>query len=210
MLRRVALMPALRRTLATTSARATSPTDEAKGFLAETRDMMEKNVVYFQGELDKLHCGRARPGILDDVSVEAYGARMPLVSLATVTARSANLLHVSVHDQSLCGSVKKAIDSAGLGFNANLDGTTLTVPIPKASKETRENLVKVAASKAEKARVDLRQSRKAGLDKLKKVSDALGDDDAYRLEKEIQSITDTHMDTVTSLYAKKEKELRNE
>jgi ribosome recycling factor len=88
--------------------------------------------------------------MLESINVEAYGSKMSLSLLATITARNANLLHVRPHDSSLNADVKRAIDGSGLGLNAIISGDSVSVPIPKTSKETRENLAKVAATIAEK------------------------------------------------------------
>jgi ribosome recycling factor len=109
-----------------------------------------------KSDLVGLRTGRASVNLLDPVTVEVYGAHMPLNQIATVTAPEPRMLSVQVWDRSNVGPADKAIRSAGLGLNPIMDGQTLRLPIPDLTEERRKELAKLASQYAEKARVAVR------------------------------------------------------
>src|SRR5690606_7807266 len=112
--------------------------------------------------LQGLRTGRASTTLLDPVTVEVYGAHMPLLQVATVSAPEPRMLSVQVWDKSNVGPVDKAIRSAGLGLNPIVDGQTLRLPIPDLTEERRKELAKLASKYAENARVAVRNVRRDG------------------------------------------------
>ena len=137
-----------------------------------------------KGDLGGLRTGRASVNLLDPVTVEVYGANMPLNQVATVSAPEPRLLSVQVWDKSNVGPVDKAIRSAGLGLNPIVDGTTLRLPIPDLTEERRKELAKLAGQYAEKARIAVRNVRRDGMDALKidEKKGEIGEDDRKRSE----------------------------
>ncbi|CAI5469020.1 unnamed protein product, partial [Closterium sp. Yama58-4] len=112
-------------------------------------------------ELAKIRTGRAAPGLLDHVHVEAYGRPSPLSRVATVTVKDPQLLSVTLHDASLLGAAMKGLQESPMGLNpSHTSHTVILVPIPKLTKEVREAMFKLAQKAAESARVSLRRARK--------------------------------------------------
>ena len=167
------------------------------------------SVEALQHDLSGLRTGRASISLLDPVTVEVYGARMPLNQVATVSAPEPRMLSVQVWDKSNVGICDKAIRSAGLGLNPIVDGTTLRLPIPDLTEERRKELAKLAGQYAEKARVAARNVRRDGMDSLKadEKKGVFGEDDRKKHETEVQKLTDATIAEIDAAAAAKEKEI---
>jgi ribosome recycling factor len=160
-------------------------------------------------DLGSLRTGRANTSLLDTVHVEVYGANMPLSQLATVTAPEARMLSVQVWDKSNVTPVEKAIRAAGLGLNPITDGQTLRLPIPDMTEERRKEMVKLAGTYAEKAKIAARNVRRDGMETLKTAEKKgkISQDEQKRLEAEVQKITDKAVADIDAAAASKEKEI---
>jgi ribosome recycling factor len=156
-----------------------------------------------------LRTGRANTALLDPVTVDVYGAQMPLNQVASISAPEPRLLSVQVWDKSNIGPVEKAIRSAGLGLNPINDGTLLRLPIPELTEERRKELVKLAGQYAEKARVAIRNVRRDGNEALKaqEKKHEISEDERKRGETEIQKLTDEMIKAVDEELARKEKDI---
>ncbi|MHA6723022.1 ribosome recycling factor [Sphingomonas sp. RS2018] len=164
-----------------------------------------------KSDLIGLRTGRASVNLLDPVTVEVYGAHMPLNQVATVSAPEPRLLSVQVWDKTNVGPVDKAIRSAGLGLNPIVDGQTLRLPIPDLTEERRKELAKLAGKYAEAARIAARNVRRDGMDHLKtdEKKGVFGEDDRKRHETEVQKLTDATIADIDAAAAAKEKEIMN-
>jgi len=126
------------------------------------KQRMQKSVASLKDELAGLRTGRASASLLEPVMVEAYGGKMPLNQVATVTVPEARMLSVQVWDRTLAGAVEKAIRNSGLGLNPAAEGVVIRVPLPELNEERRRELTKVAHNYAEQARVAIRHIRRDG------------------------------------------------
>ncbi|MGK2908519.1 MAG: ribosome recycling factor [Sphingobium sp.] len=162
-----------------------------------------------KGDLSGLRTGRANTALLDPVTVEVYGAHMPLNQVATVSAPEPRMISVQVWDRSNVTPVEKAIRSAGLGLNPITDGTTLRLPIPDLTEERRKELAKLASKYAEGARIAARNVRRDGMDSLKadEKKGEISEDDRKRLETEVQKLTDATIADIDATASAKEKEI---
>jgi ribosome recycling factor len=160
-------------------------------------------------DLQGLRTGRASITLLDPVSVEVYGAHMPINQVATVSAPEPRLLSVQVWDKSNVGPVDKAIRSAGLGLNPIVDGQTLRLPIPDLTEDRRKELAKLAGQYAEKAKIAARNVRRDGMDALKtdEKKGEFGEDERKRRETELQKVTDSTILDIDAAAQSKEKEI---
>src|SRR5690242_8920505 len=160
-------------------------------------------------DLAGLRTGRASTALLDPVTVEVYGANMPLNQVATVSAPEPRLLSVQVWDKSNVGPVDKAIRSAGLGLNPIVDGQNVRLPIPDLTEERRKELAKLAGQYAEKARIAVRNVRRDGMDSLKtdEKKGEFGEDERKRHEADVQKMTDATIADLDAVAAAKEKEI---
>jgi len=177
--------------------------------IAGLKKRMEGALSAFHKELSGLRTGRANPALLEHVVVDAYGSKMPLNQVATVSAPEPRMLSVQVWDQGLAPSVEKAIANAGLGLNPATDGTLVRVPIPNLSEERRKELAKVAHQYAEKARIAIRNVRRDGMETLKKMEKdkQVSEDELRTRSDEVQKLTDSFVKQADETVAKKEKDI---
>jgi ribosome recycling factor len=177
--------------------------------LDEINTRMTKSIASLRDELTGLRTGRASASLLEPVMVEAYGTRMPLQQVATVTVPEARMLMVSVWDRSMAPAVDKAIRNSGLGLNPSTEGATIRVPLPELNEERRRELTKVAHNYAEAARVAIRHIRRDGMDLLKKLEKdgAISQDDSRAKSDLVQKATDGAIGEVDSVLAAKEQEI---
>jgi ribosome recycling factor len=183
----------------------------AKYDKADLERRMHGAVESFKHDLSGLRTGRANTALLEPITVEVYGAMMPIVQVATISAPEPRMLSVQVWDKSNIGPVEKAIRSAGLGLNPINDGNTLRLPIPDLTEERRKELAKLASQYAEKARVAIRNVRRDGMETLKvdENKKEISEDERKRFETEVQKLTDDQIKAVDDELARKEKEILN-
>ena len=165
---------------------------------------------HFQAELAKVRTGRAHPGMLDGIKVEAYGAEMPLNQVANVTAPEAQLLQITPFDPSNIQQIAAAIrNDQSLGLNPSDDGRVVRVPVPPLTEERRRQLVKQAAEKLEEARIALGSVRQDGLKeaKRKKEGKELSEDDVKLVEKEIDRLVSESQAKLEEIFKAKEKDI---
>ncbi|MEI8276328.1 MAG: ribosome recycling factor [Hyphomicrobiales bacterium] len=158
-------------------------------------------------ELSGLRTGRASAHLLDPVMVEAYGAMMPLVQVASVTIPEPRMISVNVWDKSLVHATEKAIVNSNLGLSPATEGQTIRLRIPELNQERRKELVKLAHKYAENARIAVRHVRRDALDTIKKIEKEHGKDEIERFTAEIQKATDAGIAELDHMLAAKEKEI---
>ena len=177
--------------------------------IARYRDRMEKAVGALREEFATIRAGRANASLLDQVTVEAYGAHMPINQLGAVSVPDPRSINVSVWDRGLVVSVEKAIRNAGLGLNPVVEGQNLRIPIPPLTEERRRDLARLAHRYAEQQRVAVRNVRRDAMDDLKKAEKdgAITQDEQKRLEGDVQKITDEAVRHVDEALKTKEHEI---
>ena len=180
-----------------------------KPVLSRYRDRMDKAVAALKEEFHSLRTGRASSGLLDQVVVEAYGSKMPINQVGSVSVPEPRAIMVSIWDKSMVGPVDKAIRTAGLGFNPVVEGQTLRIPIPPLTEDRRRELVKVAGKYAEQQKVAVRNVRRDAMDDLKKAEkDAvIAQDEHKRMETEVQKLTDEAIKRIDEALKTKEQEI---
>src|SRR4030081_2053290 len=174
---------------------------------AETK--MAKSAEHFAAELSTICTGRANPALIDKVMVPYYGTPTPLNQLAQISAPEARLLIVQVYDKSQIGAIEKALRSGDQGLNPASDGQVIRVPIPPLNEERRREYVKLVKQKAEEARVAIRDVRRDDvhrIDQMQKQGE-VAEDDAKRAQARLQKITESQIEKVDALAARKESEV---
>lgn len=178
--------------------------------IEQARSKFQQSVSHFQEELKKVRTGRAHPSMLDGIIVEAYGTPMPLIQVATVTAPEGQLLQITPFDPSNLQAISSAIrDNPSLGLNPADDGRVVRVPIPPLTEERRREYVKVLGGKVEDCMVSLRNARHDALkeiDQAKKDKD-IGEDEAKRVEKQIDEAMNQAKNEVDTAAKAKEDEI---
>ena len=177
--------------------------------IADVKRRMQGAIAVLKQELGGLRTGRASPGMVDPIQVEAYGQHMPINQLATVSVPEARLLSVQVWDNSVVKAVEKAIRDPDLGLNPQTEGQVIRLRIPELNQERRQELVKVAHKYAEAARIAVRHVRRDGIDHLKtlKKDGHVSEDDIKRHESEVQKATDQSIAEIDHALTHKEKEV---
>lgn len=173
------------------------------------KQRMQKSIASLKDELAGLRTGRATPSLLEPVMVDAYGGKMQLNAVATVTVPEPRMLSVQVWDRSLASAVDKAIRNSGLGLNPATEGATIRVPLPELNEERRRELTKVAHNYAEQARVAVRHIRRDGMDVLKKLEKdgQVSQDESRKLGDQVQQATDAAVGDIDKVLAVKEQEI---
>jgi ribosome recycling factor len=184
----------------------------AQDYQALKKDLQHKMEVSFEHakkEFAGLRTGRATTALLEPVVVDAYGSKMPLNQVASVSVPEPRLLSVSVWDKGLAKSVEKAIREANLGLNPMADGTLIRVPIPPLTAERRAELIKIAHKYAEHARVSIRNVRRDGNEALKKMEKdhVISQDEHRKYHDEVQKMTDQYIGKVDEALKHKEQEI---
>ena len=177
--------------------------------LREVSAHMDKSVEAIKHEFNSVRTGKASPALLDLVKVEAYGAVMPLNQLATISAPEPRLLVVQPYDQSQIGAIERALMTSDLGLTPANDGKLIRLPIPALTEERRKEMVKIAHKIAEEGRVAVRNIRHDANKKVQgqEKSGEVSEDDARRLLKEIQELTDEHIHKIDEALKTKEAEI---
>lgn len=176
---------------------------------ADVRGQMEKAVDAVRREFAGVRTGKASPGLLDTVRVDAYGQKMPINQLATISSPEPRLLIVQPWDKGLMAPIEKAIRSAEMGLNPANDGNVIRIPIPALNQERRKELVKLLHRLAEEGRVAIRHARQEANKhvKAKEHDHEISEDDARRQIDEIQKLTDEYIAKIDHLLKAKEEEV---
>lgn len=177
--------------------------------LNDVKRRMQGAVTSLRQDLNSLRTGRASPSVLDPIMVDAYGSKMPLTQVATVSVPEPRLISVVVWDRAMANAVDKAIRDSDLGLNPQTEGQTIRIRIPELNEQRRKELVKVAHKYAEEARIAVRHVRRDGLEILKKLEKDghMSEDDSARQAEQVQKATDHAVGEVDTGLATKEKEI---
>jgi ribosome recycling factor len=177
--------------------------------LDDLHKRMKGAVATLKHEFSGLRTGRASVSLLEPVQVDAYGSAMPINQVGTVNAPEPRMLTVQVWDRGLVIAVDKAIRSAGLGLNPQVDGQLLRIPIPPLTEDRRKELSKIAAKYSEAARVAIRNIRRDGMEHLKKLEKEhqISEDEHKKQSESVQKATDSHIKEVDEALGAKEKEI---
>jgi ribosome recycling factor len=177
--------------------------------LAEARRKMDKVLEVMARDLSRVRTGRASVALLEGIRVECYGTSMPLSQVASLAAPESRLLTVQPWDPSLLSDVEKALLKSDLGLTPANDGKLLRLPIPPLTTQRRKELVKTVKRMGEEAKVALRNLRRDANDRVKnlKKEKQVSEDEAHRVQEEIQKITDEYIKKVDLQAADKETEI---
>lgn len=176
----------------------------------QAKTKLQQAVEHFQSELNKLRTGRAQPSMLDGVMVEAYGTQMPLNQTATISAPEAQLLQITPFDPGNLQAIAAAIrNNQTLGLNPVDDGRIVRIPIPPLNEERRRQLAKQIGDKMEEAMISMRNARHDALraaDQAKK-DKSIGEDEANRIEKQVDESMSQLKAKIEALAKAKEQEI---
>lgn len=183
--------------------------NDLKGLYGEARKRMDGQVEHVRRELAGVRTGRASTGLLENIMVEAYGSKLPLNQIATLSIPEPSMIVAQPFDPSTMASLEKAIRMSDLGLNPASDGKVVRIPIPALTEERRKDLSKHVHKAAEEGRNHVRTVRRDANDKLKKMlkDHVISEDDEKRGLDEVQKITDSAVRAIDELQRKKDEEL---
>ena len=176
--------------------------------LSDATTRMQKAVEVAKEDFATVRTGRANPQLFQKIMVSYYGTPTPLSQLASLNNPEARTLVVTPYDKSALKDIEQAIrDTPNLGANPTNDGNIVRVTLPELTEERRKEFVKLVKSKAEDARVSVRNIRRKAKDDLDALKGEVGDDEVSRAEKELEQVTKTHVDQIDDALKRKEAEL---
>lgn len=177
--------------------------------LFEAEEKMEKAVTVAKDDLATVRTGRANPAMFSHIVIDYYGTPTPLNQLASINVPEARMVVIKPYDANTLNAMDKAIRSSDLGLNPTNDGTLIRVIVPQLSEERRRELVKLAHSKGEDARIAIRGVRRKAKDALERMikDGESGEDDVRRAEKELENVTARYVHQIDDLVKHKESEL---
>ncbi len=169
----------------------------------------QKSVEHLKEDLKTLRTGRATPALVEDIQVEVYGAKTPIVGLASINVPDSRTLTVEPWDKSVVKEIEKAIIDANIGLNPNVQGTLIRLALPSLTEETRKDLLKIMNDKLEHARISIRNVReqtKSDVLEAEKAKD-ITEDDKYRLLEHLDKVVGEWNDKIRAVGEEKEKEI---
>lgn len=177
--------------------------------LAEVERRMRATQAKLKEEFAGLRTGRASANLLDGIRVEAYGQRIPVSQVGTVSVPEARMLTVQVWDRAMVIPLDKAIREANIGLNPAVDGQLIRLKIPELNAERRKEIAKVAHKYAEHARVAVRNVRRDGMELLKKLEKAaaISQDEHHKHSAKVQELTDKLIKEIDQSLASKEADI---
>ena len=172
-------------------------------------EKMNNAIMHLEKEFQSLRTSRANPSMLDNVSVDAYGAKTPINQLGNISAPDPGTLTIQVWDNNLIKNVENAILESNLGLNPQSDGPIIRLPIPKLSEERRQELTKIASQYAENSKVVIRNLRRDFIDikKNDKKKSEISEDELKKFINDAQKSTDNSIEGIEKLLESKRNEI---
>ncbi len=183
--------------------------EEIDKILTEAETKMKASVEATQRELSTIRTGVANAAILANVTVEAYGTRLKLNEVATISTPEPRLLMVTPWDKSLVPQVERAILTSDLGLTPTSDGAIIRIPIPALTEERRKELARLVSKKVEEGKVAVRNVRREANEKLRALEKQhkIGEDDLKRAMDDVQELTDKHVEMLDEAQKAKQEEI---
>ena len=182
---------------------------DLKGMFGEMKTRMDGALDRVRRDMANVRTGRASVGLLDSVQVEAYGTRMPINQVATLSIPEPAMIIAQPFDPSTMGAIEKAIRASDLGLNPANDGKVVRIPIPALTDDRRKELSRHVHKQAEEGRNAVRQVRRDANERLKKLlkEHKISEDDERKGLEQVQKVTDDHVRMIDDMQKKKDQEL---
>jgi ribosome recycling factor len=183
--------------------------NDLKGMFAEVKTRMDAAIERVRRDMAGVRTGRATVSILDNVQVEAYGSKVPINQVASLSVPEPALIVAQPFDPSVIKELEKAIRSSDLGLNPANDGKVVRIPIPPLTDDRRKELSRHVHKQAEEGRNVVRQVRRDANERLKKLlkEHKVSEDDERKGLEHVQKMTDDHVKLIDDLQKKKDQDL---
>ena len=177
--------------------------------ISEAEHKMKGAVEHAREEFAAIRTGRAHPAMFNKLMVDYYGSPTPLQQLATFQVPEARTILITPFDRSAVNAIEKAVRDSDLGVNPSNDGNMIRCILPALTEERRKEYVKMAKHKAEEGRVSVRNVRRHANDAIKRLEKdkEIGEDEAGRAEKQLDTVTKKYVEQIDELLKSKEAEL---
>jgi len=175
----------------------------------EAEERMDGAIQALEDDLAGIRTGRAHPALVEKLQVDYYGVPTPLIQLATISVPEPRTLLIRPFDPATLRDIERSILKSDLGLTPQNDGKSIRLHMPPLTEERRKDLVKLVHQRVEEARVAVRNIRRDSIKDLREFENEkiISEDDEERGEKEIQKITDEHIEEINSISERKEKEI---
>ncbi|WP_448059984.1 ribosome recycling factor [Cellulomonas hominis] len=177
--------------------------------LLEAEEKMDKAIEVAKEDFATIRTGRANAAMFAKVFVDYYGSPTPLQQLASFNVVEARTILVQPFDKSATAAIEKALRDSDLGVNPTNDGNVIRIVLPALTEERRKDFVKLARTKAEDAKISIRNVRRRAKEELDRIGrdGEAGEDEVARAEKELEGLTKRHVDVIDVILTAKESEL---
>jgi len=174
-----------------------------------TQEHMSKSIDALKREFASLRTGKVTTGIVDNIRVDYYGTPTALNQVGNVIATDATTISITPWEKNLLGDIEKAIQEANIGVNPNNDGDFIKLFFPPMTSEQRQEIVKQAKAMVETAKIAIRNVRKDGNDKIKKLEKEkeISEDESKKAQEQIQKLTDEHIAKIEEAFKTKEADI---
>jgi len=180
-----------------------------QALIADHKSLFDSVLLFLKNELTKIRTGRANAGVLDTVSVNAYGSKLPIPQLATVNVPEPRLITVQPWDKSMFSAIETAIREANIGLNPSNDGNVIRLSVPPLTEERRVQVVKMVNQKAEESRIRIRNAREDVWKMIQTAEESgeISEDDKFKGKDALQKMTDEYNRKIEDMRLQKETEV---
>ncbi|MFC1823685.1 ribosome recycling factor [Thermodesulfobacteriota bacterium] len=177
--------------------------------ISELREKMDNSIEALKKEFMRIRTGRASTALLDGIRVDCYDTRMPLDQVASLSVPESRLIIVKPWDQSIIGDIEKSILKSELGLTPMNDGKIIRIPIPPLTEERRKDLAKLAKKMGEDRKISIRNHRREANELFKELKNEkeISEDEMYKCQDDVQSITDEFINKIDEVLGEKQKEI---
>lgn len=177
--------------------------------IKENKENFSKTVEHLKQEITGLRTGRATPALVEDITVDVYGAKQPLKATASISVQDAKTIAIEPWDKSLIQAIETAVNNSDIGINPINDGKLIRLNLPELTQERRQDLIKVLHKKLEDARVAVRKIREDIRDQIQKQEKdkVISEDERYRLQDELEKMVKDYNENIKTIGEDKEKEI---
>ena len=179
--------------------------EELDFIIETTKELMDESIKFLEKELLNIRAGKANPNMISSLKVEYYGSLTPLNQISNISTPDSQTISIQPWEKDKLQDIEKAIMVANLGFNPMNNGESIIINIPPLTEERRKELVKIAKSEIEDAKISVRNARKDANNDIKKID--VSTDQKAISEQDIQNLTDKYTSKIDSIFASKEKEI---
>jgi ribosome recycling factor len=182
--------------------------EDVQLYIDDAKDKMKKAIAHLENELVKVRAGKASPAMLESITVEYYGSKVPLAQVANINTTDARSLVIQPWEKKMIDVIEKAIFAANIGLTPINNGEVIRINIPPLTEERRLSLVKQVKHEGEIAKVSVRNIRRDIIEEIKKLQkDGISEDEIKDAEDEIQRITDNYIKKIDNILLQKESDI---